>query len=1551
MFEVDWKAFAYKHSGHEQKAFESFCSMLFSVRFNQKGGLPRYTNHPYLETHPIEVGNDIVGWQAKYYEVSLSQKKSEIIGCIKNAKSEYPNLTKIIFYCNKDFGHGRGREKDPQTKREAESTAKELGLHIEWFMASQFESLSIVRDNSDIVEYYFSVKGTGLLEFRKQVVDTSRSHFGHIDENVQVNGKTFSIDRTAELACISKHEFAQGPLVLAGQSGVGKTAIIKLFLYTEETDTPVVTINCRNAASWISEGDVLGGFEGRSLNDVDSLFANNEKKYLIIDSAEGLLDCENPGLAERIIRFANNESWRTLYTVREPAAADLANMIQSEALHGSHKVITQTIRVNGFDNDDVREALSLLNSSYSIPNSVMEALSVPFYLKTLAKADGTHKINSISQLRDCIYGRVLIGSQSELKRLGRMRILHSLAMACMGLQVQYEIDDPYLKQLINEGIVIVPSKGNQPIFSHDFFEELVTDHYLESRYSESSCVVEFLKGMSRAAARRRIRMWLSRQAESNASILNRFVRETVADENSLSEWEDEIAIAVLKSTSPRCAVASIGTLMFQKECKLLHTFCRVIRYSCKEPDWELQKKVSNLDFVDNRVVSTIQMPTGDAWPAIIQSLYESREIMPLEKTSNPLNVLLDWSKKHPVGEVTRLAALTALKYYERAYVEEEFSYRYTKEIKLCIETILASAESAIPEVEALVDHLIEPDQHRRNDLLLVEALQQNYFETSHIACAAPKQLASFLKSRWLFEGRERLEHGSWFDYNRLETFFGITCDEASFYPCSAMQTPVYGILQHDPDTGFQLVNDIMNHCIGSLNESDLSEEMGVVELSLPNGSTTEFVTSKRLWVASRGYSSSPNLYVDICMAFERWLYDYIKNVHLENLEQFLCGIIMCTQSGSVVSIALSMAIEHWNDCKDLIVSSIASAPIIMLDSYRVQSESMHPKCFFFPNDQFHQNDREQMDSLKCRQMTLGDVALLIQVNDFLSHDMNDQMRYERIQNYIQGHREVAHSNGDRLFEALVERMDYNNLEATTIEKDGQRIAALHTKANKGHLASPIDCPLSKQQELRVLASKLYLWADKLWTGHQDGTYSDIHDVIQDVKYLIDGANATDIIDWHTIARVIAVIARDHYAALFPEEQSLCINSIVGRIESGEVAEWGSLEGEALLETCVLLSREEDGKASVVLRRLLADPFQRVASSIFDSVGTYYTSENQELIDTFISSYLASELLIAKRPTEFWNRRDRNGRLRTIVELLAIMDKVDHVAIERIQQGTCTREEIGDVTSFSSSRLAHLFILPPTLLANRLSRNDVSLCLNKVSANYNKECKRRFGWDFERLFCERLASWVLDFHFGFSSKEDYESIAPIICTDFRCRSFMRGFGRESLSQEQNMTFVINSWVSIVDITVRWKRPSWEYDASDRLTSSLLFIDSSLTKDECRRLFADDRWKSAMLYASRQLNGPNTLYAYAYTLDEVMPEWSPDGIEWIANIVRDRNWAAPNELIVNTTCHLEEICTRAYNELSEKLVIDGPLRNDLLTVLDFLISNQSSRAFRIREQLLG
>ena len=111
----DWNIFRTKFSGKEQTSFEDLAYQLFCSEHSIRNGIMGYKNQTGIEKDPILISNELIGFQAKFYDVKISEKKADILDSITKAKKKNPEINKIFIYTNQEFSESsKSDKKDPK---------------------------------------------------------------------------------------------------------------------------------------------------------------------------------------------------------------------------------------------------------------------------------------------------------------------------------------------------------------------------------------------------------------------------------------------------------------------------------------------------------------------------------------------------------------------------------------------------------------------------------------------------------------------------------------------------------------------------------------------------------------------------------------------------------------------------------------------------------------------------------------------------------------------------------------------------------------------------------------------------------------------------------------------------------------------------------------------------------------------------------------------------------------------------------------------------------------------------------------------------------------------------------------------------------------------------------------------------------------------------------------------------------------------------------------------------------------------------------------------
>lgn len=314
MIKADWNKFKAKFSENPQSNFEWLCYLLFCKEFNKPVGILRFKNQTAIETNPVEKEEAIIGWQARFYDTSLSNHASDLISTIEKANRDYPKLSKLIFYTNQEWVQHKGQE--PQGKIKIEEKAKDLCIELDWRTASFFESPFVAIENETISQHFFSLDKSILNLIKEQQIH-SENILNEIQTCITFNNRTIEIDRGKDLEKLKKD--SEQVLILSGVAGVGKTALIKNLYEQLKDQIPFYIYKATE-------------FELRNINDLfadlkfqDFIEAHKDEnhKIIVIDSAEKLLDLKNSDPFKEFLSFLLQSNWRLIFTTRDNYLEDL----------------------------------------------------------------------------------------------------------------------------------------------------------------------------------------------------------------------------------------------------------------------------------------------------------------------------------------------------------------------------------------------------------------------------------------------------------------------------------------------------------------------------------------------------------------------------------------------------------------------------------------------------------------------------------------------------------------------------------------------------------------------------------------------------------------------------------------------------------------------------------------------------------------------------------------------------------------------------------------------------------------------------------------------------------------------------------------------------------------------------------------------------------------------------------------------------------------------------------------------------------------------------
>ena len=1548
MITVNWESFASKFSGSEQVAFEHLCYLLFCKKYGIDNGIARYYNNPGIETAPIEHEGEVIGWQAKYFQAPLSQRRSEIIDTLNKAHEHYPRLTRLIFFCNKDFGMGVKDEKgvgDPEAKRAAEEYAGKFGIEIEWFLASNFESPFVVVENESIAEHFFTTTERDLLSFGRHLLDQSKAYFESIETSVCLDEKEMKIDRSPILDCISDG-FERGlpTIALIGDSGIGKSAIAKELFSRMSANAAVLAVDCRNASSWRSEEDVFGGWKGRGFSDVQEVFAHFGSKYLIVDSAEHLEESPNCSLPNALFVFARNGGWRALFTVR-PSGASYVD----ECVRKVFGTPTNSISVVGFSDEQTYEYLDYLGYRNQQSKNVIPVLSRPIYAKALVRArPNLQCVLSESDLRAAIATEIFSSGRDIKKRVLEKDTIAGLVAPLLNLcGHEYDLDQDVLQRLESEGVVYWAENG-EIRFTHDFFEELACDSFFDSLYASVGCTDKFFQTVRPAlGTKKRLCDWLVRRAVVGVDILRRFSMATLTNDCQRSDWSDCITQALLRSCRAPELMDLMEREMLSDDWHLAKLFAKNLKLACMCIDFETLKMLAIPEGGCEEFL--FQKPCGYGWKPFIDFLYRHKDEIPLDGCEDFVCVLRNWTNKYHEGEFVRKAGLTALALSEKIDLHKDESYAYRDDQELLAGIVMNAAKELPKELANLCVSFAE----NWNDCdirfhPLSERLLGDSSLTCYVAGAIPREYAAFLYEAWCM-GED--EQGYPFCASLgFEEEFRLRDQGPSYYPPSALQTPLYALFRSDWEVAIELVCKMADHVVSAIENSSLSDECISSSLMVPGFGSITIVFSERLWMAYLGLGTCPNLYASILMGFERWLIEQADTATQDQLEDICFKALSMSRSCSIVAVIVSAVLTAPEKCPNVLCALFDNPIVLAFDNRRFEGWRFRIRSLYFPEDQIHRIDRERAEASPIRAQTLGFIALRAQMAGDSLRTKDGMSARDKIHTAI----DCALSNADPQdwwLRKQYEDIDSRNLQVIGESEDPSKPGLILETKRSEELVELIESSIDSEALQREdRAARFNAWAYSCW--HEGVAFTEeiasFDQALDFAKAIKDGS---DYLSDESKKYVVAIALRDGLGELSSDNLEYCVDSAVKWARSALSNRGSSRTAvEALIAGSARAAEKGEMRCLELLADLAIDPLRRYSAYAIREI-SIMTDGNQALRESFFVGYLLLSGPGRAILHEEWSRHQddmEDDHLTT--DCLAKLKTKQPEIVHKMMTGTLNFGDLEESDSYDAPYLMEAFPLTPKRWSTRDGIANMVKMMQAISHGLSEMRASHGHAEADARFAHQVGLWVAGL-----DCEDYRailpSLAPLICTEHIGEDLLRSILDVRVSGNLDEGSFVKLWKEVYEVVAYWERPNHFFLNGDELAETVLFADDFINKSVVPGILSDNRWGVFFEKAAKDLHGPKTLYSFAYLADKVMTDRLMDGVRWCAMVIAGFSWSSHTHYEVNTDYHLNSIVNKAVYELGHEISEDRMFRDDLLCVLDYLIQyHDSPNAHRLRDMMV-
>lgn len=1610
LIEANWGNFRAKFNGREQKAFEWLCSLLFYKEHGRPTGARRYFNQPGIEAEPITVGTEVIGWQAKFIGSDLSKYKAELIAAIDTAKAQHPTLTQLHFYVNVDFGRSKKPGvKDPPYKTEIEANAKVKGIAISWKTASFFETPFVCETNANIAGHFFTL-GASVSDFVREIARHTDAVLAPIHSAILVEGRSIKINRRSILSRLKDTLSKSSLVIVSGEAGVGKTAVVKDLYDEVKGSTPffvfkATEFNVSHVNQLFKE---YGAFTFLDFVREHEDFA---EKYIVVDSAEKLSDLERPEVFQEFLSALRSSGWRVLFTTRLSYLDDL-----KYAFIELYRTPFEPLNIPALTQKELVDLSAAYGFSLPQNERLLGLLQNPFYLNEYLRIDPKGSGTACyTEFREAIWNRHIARSSYQKDNIHRKREERFLEIARRRAAsgrffVTIEEHDEALRQLASDEIIKFDSNAGGYFITHDIYEEWALERTIERSFRGLSDYGQFYQVVSDALAiRRAFRGWLSEKLAANDCDAARLIEATVSDNAIPQHWKDEAIVAALLSGYSGAFIQFFEKQLLEPPPKivqegasstagrtisshsvydrsLLHRLLFLLRIACKEVDQDLLHVLETAQNEQFGLSAFVTKPKGSGWSSVIRFLNQHKEEIGLLYMNIVLPMLDDWNRYNKQGETTKAATQIALYYLAELTKDGGFPYSSRSEVgEQLVRVILSGSGEAKEELGAIFKDVVtrKDVSHRGRYYELLTTALSSMDKSAVVAACLPKEVIALAGAFWPYMAPERNGWDS--DYrNDIERYFDLAPNHHDHYPASAFQTPTLRLLQVAPLEAVNFILSFTNRSIEYFAKTEFAKnEVEQVDVVLdPSEPPLKQYICNRIWNIYRGTQTAPTLLESVHMALEYWLLGVAKNASPDVLAKWCLYLIKNSRSASITAVVVSVVLAQPSKLFDVAKALFRIREFFFFDLTRMQLDMSAKSLYAISHDPMGLFTKERLSTCedKHRQGSLEHLALNYQL--FRSETEDETLAKERQEaiwaildeHYARLPDEAQETERDKTWRLCLARMDRRRM-TISVETKGEKVLLAFNPELAPELRKYSEDSLAKTNEAMQYIP-LKLWARSRWEGNS-GEYSkyaqydcDHKRVVADTKAICAGlkTDATEDTQFTLFYSSVpptacAVLLRDFADKLDAEEKQFCKEMLIEYsslpYRGGYAYQIGDGLDAAIKGLPLLLQPfpecRDELKRTLLFTLFDRNPVgmnQRFSDHAVAAIVNTLWKLSPEDADSLVLAYLHLQPQFAHLCNAILkeNRRRQVFQFEhfTAIQRFAAEQKIE---ISKALRCEIPYDQLPPIGNIEVDTLVTAFLLLPLGAKLEQQKGFVVQLVAIVARRVRRHGRRgneQLDYSVRQRFLEKFAYFVL----SVDKSEMPRFVRPLI-DNFNSLDHAEDVFREFVSAEDKLNQYDSFWAvweqfypCIVDLC----KSGAGYHSSATIHNYLLAW-PWWRKDAREWHSLKEREKGFFQRVAKDIGDhPAVLYSLAKLLNEIGAAFAADGIFWISTILESHPGLRDKELETNTVYYLETL-VRGYVLLNREKVRSTPrIKSAVLTILNFLLGKGSVTAYLTREYIL-
>lgn len=1586
MQEINWGNFSAKFNNREQSTFQWLSYLLFCEEYKQPLGISRYENHAGIETDPVKVGKEVVGWQAKFYKNELNKHKTEFISSIDTAKTRHPELTQIVFYTNKDFGQHK-KQTSPQYKLDIEDHAKKKGVSIIWKNKWFFESPFVVKDNSVIAKHFFYLEKS-IFELIDDLKKQSLSILNPINSEITFFGKEIKIDRTKITNELRKSLGDGVPVILSGEGGVGKTAVVKDLYEVVGENFPLFVFKAIQFNNISHVNDLLNSFGSFAIEDLASAYSGVDEKCIVIDSAEKLSDIEDKDIFKSFVNTFLQHKWKIIFTTRHGYLDDLRYMLIE--LYG---LAFQTVDIPKISPQELVNLSQTYSFSLPADGRMQDLICNPFYLNEyLQNYNDLKKDVTYSDFKNTLWEKKIAVSSFTKDRTHVRREECFIALAQKRANegnffVKADgFDLAILQKLIDDEIVGYEKDSRGYFITHDIYEEWALGRFIESTFCLRGNCKDFYKDLgSSLPVRRAFRHWLTDKIVVDKNAVKSLVETSISDTAIESYWQDEILVSVLLSEHSKDLLELFEEKLLENDARLLVKITFLLRIACKEIDENTLGSLGIRRMTGISIQTLFTMPKGSGWDYIIDFINRNKEKLGLKNINVILALLEDWNSKFKQGGTTKSASQIALFYYESVAEYGGFGYGRSRDEfgKKVIKVILDGSREIKDELSSIVDGIVSKGKitHRDKYYELAGVMLSSVVDSAEVAKAIPKKLIELANVYWIRDVEEDDPYGS--QAIEIEQYFGLAFHLQEYIPSSPYKTPILNLLRTAPDETLDFILALTNKTVEYYKGSSLSKnEIQEVEIFAGDRKHRTQYVSCRLWEMYRATHVAPNVLESIYMALEKWLFEIAQSSTTEELETRCIYLFKNTKSAAITSVVVSVILAYPFRLFNVASMIFRTKEFFLYDTTRYVKDQSHKSMLeglrnSYPQrdylTQFFEEERIKACDDEQRKSTLENVALYYQL--FKDKGETDKQASHRqkilwgiFDEYYKKLPDPSNeSNSDKTWRLYLARMDRRKMKPKVEKKDGKALISFNPDLDKD-LRKYSEDSLKKNEDAQEFLP-LDVWAKLRWRREEsrykeykkfeDNPINSLAELKRLLRILESGNEDMSLFYRATPIYVCGVLVRDFKEKITLKDFSYCENILIRHASLPIKDEYRYSLGDGIeasigsLPNLYVKTLKKNEIKKLLLFLLFDDyPVGMGGDRVKDFSATIILHHIWKIDFNDAHSIFLGFLLLKPKYEELIEEVRKDNYKKNVYQAMkeqvyALLEKRYKKEIESVISNTISYSQVPDIDTIELDILNTAFEMLPPKTSNKDHQKFLKSALPLFTEKLKDE--ERNGYTLSQHFLRKFAYFVLT-----AKQADIHGYIKPFVDNFSQFEYSADLFSNFISVEDEIHHYEEFWIVwqlFYESVVKMSKEKWQpHDANTIIHNYLLAWD--YWKKDARQWFSLKN-RERVFYkkvATDMGHHRAVLYSMAKFLNEIGSDFADDGIVWISDMLEKNISLRSEDLEVNTLYYMENLVRNYTFHNRHKVKTDPVFKKKILTILDFLIEKASVTAYLIREDIL-